>query len=293
MSALNFVVMQNKIVVMTDSALYRRDGVVLQFACKISPIENWSGAIWGRGNHVALILLQALANCYESLDDLVEAGAEEYEQAFRDHVESGAIVGWLNVDGFVAGWSDRLDRLAIYRLSSEGITENAFRWGLFDDEWNMGPSLRPCDYWLAQRLGVDPIDDWTPETFDPVRHGIPLMEIQRLSLAAHETDDERHAIGGGVWVAEVKRNGVTTSQIHSWPDHVGERVAITSPFKDVPLRAPSWIPDHRKSEWLALYRAGKIGDDMKFPPRPPIVERAGNRAERRRLEKMARKTGRA
>ena len=113
-----------------------------------------------------------------------------------------------------------------------------------------------------------------------------------------ETEDARHAIGGGIWVAEIKRHAVTTSRIHSWPDQVGQRVDPRPTWGELPIIAPSWIPEARKAEWIRLYKAGRIGADLKFPAAPPpqlppqMPAGALNRADRRRLEKLQRKSGR-
>ena len=84
---------------------------------------------------------------------------------------------------------------------------------------------------VADRGGLAGIDvgSFDPETFDPVRDGVRIMEAQRRTMhpvPKGKVGDMHSIVGGFVHHVVIDRSGETRQRIiHRWPDQRGKRIA--------------------------------------------------------------------
>lgn len=98
-------------------------------------------------------------------------------------------------------------------------------------------------------------------TFDATRHGLPIMEAQRRDMDQMDGDENGAAlslVGGHMVATEITSDGITQRVVHRWADEVG-----------VPIQPASF----------ELPRPGV-----------PMITPGMSRAERRRVEKLNRKS---
>ncbi len=154
------------------------------------------------------------------------------------------------------------------------------------------PSL--VDWFWLHRQGAEIDIDYDAETFDPERHGLPLMEVlRRIRADPNFLPSQAYMVGGGVDLTEITRDGVTQRLLREWPDAVGELI-LPGPLPRVPLKdvAPSFVPEEDRQTWLRLNRNGLIDPETLMPRRaaPVAVNPPGmNRQERRAWERRQRK----
>lgn len=217
---------------LTDSSLYTADGTIVAFAQKAYTIDSWNGAITGRGNWWGVTFARDFAESFASFDEFLLRSAPRIEREHRTALEAGELAGQTVVELFAVGWSERRDRAEAYLLQSPNHLRDDIPWYTWvslndEDESIHFHDLSPRARWQLHRQGAEPDVDFTAETFDPVRHGIPLIEAQRRSTG-DETLGEgiagRHVIGGDLWLTVVDREGVRQGVIRTWPDKVGEPI---------------------------------------------------------------------
>ena len=232
MSVANVIVSSQRACLLTDSSLYDADGTIIAFEPKAYPIDSWNGAITGRGNWWGVTFARDLAEAYGSFDEFLAKSAPAIDRAHRMALAAEALHGQSLIEVSVIGWSEQRDRAEAYLLQSPNNLRGDIPWytwvSLNDEDENIhfhGISTRAR--WQLHRQGAEPDVDFTAETFDPIRHGLPLIEAQRRS-PGNETLGEgmggRYLIGGELWLTVVDRKGVRQGIIHSWPDKVGEPI---------------------------------------------------------------------
>ena len=217
---------------LTDSSLYTPDGKIVGFECKAYPVASWTGAITGRGNTWGMVTALALAEAHGSFDEFVARSAPLIEREHKVALEVGTLQGQSIIEVHVAGWSEQRDRAEAYVLTSPTpFTEEdrpTYVWrSLYgEEEGTFYHALSALQGWQLHRQGAEPNVDFTAETFDPLRHGVPLMEAQRRKGANAALGDHggRHVIGGDLWLTVVDRDGVRQDIIHSWLDEIGEPI---------------------------------------------------------------------
>jgi hypothetical protein len=92
---------------------------------------------------------------------------------------------------------------------------------ILDDAFAAGPQPSAETF---VRCGYVPPSDMSD--FDPVQHGIPIMEaFRRTSAPLHEGYPAiGYGVGGFIAHTLIERNRVTHNIIHEWPDVIGEPI---------------------------------------------------------------------
>ncbi|MDP4022343.1 hypothetical protein Q8W71_06890 [Methylobacterium sp. NEAU 140] len=241
MSAVNVICGSRRACVLTDASLYDGSGTIVAFALKAHAVDSWNGVITGRGANWGSLYAAELAETFGSFDEFVSRSAPVIETAHRAALAewmSSDVKGQSFIEVHVIGWSERRDRPEAYVLCSPSAfldaEEPTYVWRSLEEEGGIFhcAHLNGGEMWQLHRQSAEEGVDWTVETFDPVRHGIPLMEAQRRQPAdtrAGEGAAGKHVIGGELWLTVVDREGVRQGVIHEWPDRVGE------PIRPAPL----------------------------------------------------------
>lgn len=251
MSAVNVFAHSQRAVLLTDSSLYDSEGTIIAFANKAYPVDSWNGAITGRGNWWGPTHVSALAETFASFDEFLTRSGPAIELAHQAALAGGELAGQTFIEVHAIGWSEQRDRAEAYVLKSPNPLKDAdepdYVWvSLYDEEDGVfHHELTARERWMLHRQGAEPGEDFGPENFDPVRHGIPLMDMQRR----RGVDDRlgslagRYVIGGDLWLTVVDREGVRQGVIHTWPDKVGQLIR-PKPLDEASLRqiAPAGDP---------------------------------------------------
>ncbi|MCP1592003.1 hypothetical protein [Methylorubrum extorquens] len=306
MSALNVFVNSTRVMMLTDSSLYLPDGTVVAFEPKAFLVDSWNGAISGRGDCAGITVALNLAERFGSFDEFIARSAPEIERRHRDGLAIAG-PGQTTIEIHAVGWSERADRPRAFVLRSlieHRAGEPAYVWLDHDEEDGcFYHSMSALELWRLHRQGAEPRVDFDAETFDPRRHGIPLMEAQRREIgdAAYCAQAAgRHLVGGAVWLTVVDREGARQGMIHEWPDAVGEPIQ-PAPFDDarwpriLPMdMGPAWNFDRFKRaldggaidpETFALDRVRLAVIEAQAPSSPGGLSRQQRRAAAVQLKK--------
>ncbi|WP_267424815.1 hypothetical protein [Methylobacterium sp. GC_Met_2] len=263
MSLVNVFATSRRVVVLTDTSLYNATGRIIGFDQKTVGVASWNGALTFRGNAWGMCAGRELAERYGSFDEFVAQSGPEFEREHLGALAAGHLSGQTLIEVHVAGWSEREDRARAFVLRSPGAPGDhapPYTWveieGAWHDDFDLMALCR------LHRQGAEPDEDWTPETFDPLRHGIPLAEEQRRKGAAAWTGfGGRHVIGGELWLTVIDRDGARLGPIHEWPDIAGEPIQ-PAPFDD--SRWPKAVPcgiAWSYVKFMAAVAAGAINVD--------------------------------
>ena len=300
MSLVNVFATSRRISILTDTSLYNAIGRIVGFRQKCFAVTSWTGALTFRGNTWGAEAGMLLAESYHSFDAFLVRSGTEFEREHRAAVEAGRLLGQTLIEVHVAGWSEQEDRARAYVLRSPGAPGDdapPYTWveieGAWHDDFDLMALCR------LHRQGAEPDEDWTPDTFDAIRHGIPLAEEQRRKGAAPWTGfGGRHVIGGDLWLTVVDRDGARLGVIHEWPDVAGEPIQ-PAPFDDKrwPKAVPGGIP-WPYEKFTAAVQAGAIDvdtfevDHAKLAALEATHARSAagmSRQQRRAAEKQAKK----
>ena len=77
--------------------------------------------------------------------------------------------------------------------------------------YSIGPEISLAEGWYLHRLGAQPGIDYDEASFDPIRHGVPLLEAQRRRGKSDPKlmlGIDRHVVGGSVDAFTIERDGV-------------------------------------------------------------------------------------
>lgn len=242
MSAVNVICGSRRACVLTDASLYDAAGTIVGFELKAYAVESWTGVVTGRGNWWGPTFVRALSESFASFDEFLTRSAPAIEREHRAAVAAGNLAGQTLIEVHAVGWSERRDRPEAYVLRSPSDFLDAdqppYLWRSLEDDDGIfhHAHLNAGELWQMHRQGAEESVDWTADTFDPVRHGIPLMEAQRRQAAdamAGPGVAGKHVIGGALWLTVIDREGVRQGVIHEWPDQVGE------PIRPAPLEESS------------------------------------------------------
>lgn len=279
MSALNVFVSPEKVSLLTDTSLYNGAGTIIGFACKAAVVESWTGAISGRGDVWGIVTAAALAEEFGSFDEFIaRSGAileHKHAAALADAQAAGA-TGQTRIEVTAIGWSESRDRAMAFMISNMSDDGPAFVWSDVcdgdDSGFSVGPEIDSAvEEWRMHRVGADTLD-YKPADFDPIKHGMPLMEAQRRSLTDPElfAGEPFHAVGGSVWCSIVTRDGVEQRVIHEWGDEVGKPIVPAAvDDRALPRIAPSFVPKDRASQaqWFTARAKGLIDPVTLMPIR--------------------------
>ena len=263
MSALNVWVSKSRAVMLTDTVIYDGSANIIGFDKKAVPVESWTGVISGRGNIWGTLAAVQVAEQFASFDEFIARSGPILEAGHRQAEAAGNLHFSSIVEIVVAGWSESRDRAMAFTISN--IEEPAFVWMDVCEGEESGFVIGPdtdtaLEEWRLHRVGADPLD-YEPEDFDPIRHGLPLMEAQRRGKTAPRffAGEPFHCVGGAVWCSIVTRDGVSQEVIHHWHDEVGEPIVPAKVNDNLgPKIAPSFVPEKDRLAWFTLRAKGLI-----------------------------------
>ncbi|WP_182422328.1 hypothetical protein [Aureimonas sp. ME7] len=255
MSALNICIKPDRCIVLQDAAAYDPEGRVTQFMDKGQIVRQNGLFVAATGLTVTAVAFAQFAERFVGIDHLASCGEAIIDEWYDQYVTilfSSELKDHLGVLVAFVGWSEEHDRpmCVVYTAGIEGrafavdvgtLTHPQLE-GAFRSEWMAGSSVY---------LNID--------TFDAVRDGRRLMELQRAQPARHRPDRSgQFLIGGHVKLTEVFRDRIEQRVLHEWTeDVVGERIRP----------APRLDPVSH----------------------PNVAALTANRAERRRIEKLQRR----
>lgn len=212
--------------ILTDAAAYDAEGIVKGFGIKCVPLPHLRAALATRGTSLMTSVLAAnLGFAFQTFDDMVQNGgaaANEWFEQFSELITSGE----SEVQVFLAGWSETSDRPRTFILQSMANNEYGLEpWVFHECEDPVFGAPLPDERDLEAQ-GLDLSID--PSKVDPRRHGLQIMEAQRLMTLGTLTGGdgkEANIVGGFALLTEIDQSGVRQSVIHRWKqDEIGKRI---------------------------------------------------------------------
>lgn len=218
---------------LTDSCLYDAQGTIIGFDLKAYPVDSWTGIITGRANWWGPTFVRDFAESFGSFDEFLSRSAATIEREHREALATGQLAGQTFIEVHAVGWSEHRDRPEAYVLRSPSVLlradEPPYVWRSLEDEDGIfhHARLSARELWQLHRQGAEEGCDFDAETFDPMEHGIPLVEAQRRKPASPDAGEGiagKHVIGGDLWLSVVDREGVRQGVIRKWGDQIGEPI---------------------------------------------------------------------
>jgi hypothetical protein len=231
MTAINLIVQEQAVHLLTDAAFYDPEGVVLYIASKtvMMPALRLAIACSGRAETKQIAdRLRGLSSQREMLQQLpLIAGVIRADNlALRPDMPEA-----IELQLFVAMWDERENRPVGLALSTDrAYFGDAYTPGvLVEVEQLFAPAV---DLQSALGRRADPRRRFS---FDPVQDGLRLIEGQRASKSAMIED--RWWIGGRAELITVDHEGVRTEILREWPDEVGGYITpVAEPASSNPAR---------------------------------------------------------
>ncbi|MEN3793375.1 hypothetical protein [Fulvimarina sp. MAC3] len=221
MTAINIIVATTKAFVLTDSAFYRPSGEVVEFGRKCVVAQGARLAVATRGDYrLAPAIAEACDDLYDSIDDLIEEEAHSLRGLYERTIQAAGAVD-ASAQMLFVGWSAHKGGPVAVSLLYDGT-----EW-TFDDrseEGAVAPMPDATEMSRLRMLRAEPGEDYDAETFDPIAHGIPLIEGQRRMKLKNPTlpgSAKFHCVGGDVLLTTVTEVAIEQATVHSWPDTVG------------------------------------------------------------------------
>lgn len=297
MSANNILCLpQHKaVLVASDTAVYTRDGIIVDFRSKIWPVDHWPGIVTGRGTAIAAQLLApALADLFSTFDDLV-AGIEKALPLMV--AETGVA---LEYEMLIAGWSKARQAPECYMIQTAEMTLADNTADEIDAARQSGFILPP--YTLSQmpaQISGPPLrtDATIDVSFDGFPVDGPLEDIARvlhLTIEAQRQQPDRNGfywVGGEAELASVTPAGVEMSVLEEWEDEIGELVK-PAPIDWTEFRvsiglAPGFSVEKRAEMKAYMADLDRRIEAQKQQASAPLA--GMSRLQRQRMEKKARK----
>lgn len=219
---------------------------MLDFRSKGVEIPSMGAFIAGTGQAGSADVFAAfIVERFTDIDDLHARGAAVFAAAVHELVDDFSRFGTPRFNCIVAGWSRSMSRVRIANfLLVHGERRIEFHG---DDAWSMSPAWGGP----SQDSVVGRIFREGPESFNPIRDGIPVMQMQRhFRSEPSELIPSAHLVGGYVTLTIVDKAGVSTEIIHTWPeDMVGQKIEPTEALDViVPLFAGSRAERRRQEK---------------------------------------------
>lgn len=246
MTALVLMRLDDGILIASDGAAYRDDGLLHSHATKVALMPEWSCIMGGRGIGCALSRLYLMLQTFsrngtgitgfdavlDALPDLSRFLKQQYDENLPGEQHFSFMIG---------GYSERRGAWETYILRSRpnGVGEAPL-----DGEqpaFTLIPlpniHLAP----LASDEGLTAVGILPPRDGprDPVAEAIRFICAARLDKGWSERRLDapaQHLIGGFVQVTVLTRDSVTSSIAHRWPDLIGEPIVLRGDLLPEALR---------------------------------------------------------
>ena len=228
MTAINAIIKRKVAYLLTDTAVYDRDGIVRGFASKVMAVPHLGMAIATRGPYAMLgVLGSEVALEFSTFSDFVSR-CPDFLRSFQDrHFNLFAEAGETEFDLVAVGWCEREQASYAVTISSRDYSETA------------GGSLPFTISRHVAAFGPSP----TTEMFkshsvrpgallsgDPETSLLKLAEIQRQASwpIGSGGSAKGHIVGGGAILAVVGEQGIQMRCVHRWPDTVGQKISLAT-----------------------------------------------------------------
>jgi hypothetical protein len=212
-SLLNLIVQADCAYLMTDSGTYDEDGTVSTLGPKVIVMPHHGLAIGTSGKlncYLLLTLVRALEHLPRhkfllELPHIAKAANDLYD------IDSASVVA-------VAGFSEDMGR-------AFGLVLTTGETGELPDlvPYELTPrktTLLPYPPAIQKALGG-------LSAYNPLTDSLPLLEQQRR-VNFGTAEDPQICVAGDINVVAVSREGLRVRTIHTYPDRVGEKVALDS-----------------------------------------------------------------
>ena len=220
MTAMNVILGSTMAFVLSDSAMYRSETAELDhFGRKVAIAEGAGVIVATRGDYrLAPCLAEAFEEAYSNIDDVKIDECQNLCWRYDQTIEEAGFQGTAHAQFALVGWSEEEDKPIGFAvaLGDDGWTFNRI------DRAIAGPVPGPTELSQLRLVGAAPGVDWTPDTFDPLKHGIAMLEAQRrMKLSISPTSGKVHTVGGEVTLTKLTKDGISQEVIHSWDDEIG------------------------------------------------------------------------
>ncbi len=163
---------------------------------------------------------------------------------------------------FYAGWSERAKRLCMSITYSDPRAYHRQFWHEYDV-----PAIAIGPAPPARELGDEFVKRFTddPDSFDPRRDGLPLLENMRTQCRCEDDGRSYHAIGGYVQLTTVTPADIKTAIIHHWPDETGRRIEPAAEVAAVTSSGMPWRDLYRRREEMLIEQQAEFLTRIKAP----------------------------
>lgn len=215
MSALNMIVQGQHAHLLTDRAVYDRNGIVVGIGHKVVRVEVLPLAL----AIVGVFNVDQVASAVETSCPTTSLCPEDWVArlpAVVRWIREENLTRWPEIEGTADGeitlaaiyYSHRLGRARGVMVSSGDPSLPAYE--------VVGLSCI-----AIPAIEIEPgIPDPSRAQFDPRRDGVALVEAQRQGARM----DGMVTVGGGVDLTTVGPEGLTLETLHTWPDEIGRRI---------------------------------------------------------------------
>ncbi|QBK30772.1 hypothetical protein [Roseitalea porphyridii] len=220
MSAYYLIVREDRVEMLTDGAVYREDGTLIDIQCKSLPVGDLPLAITGRGEMAALEAMEAalrVVGASGSVDRVIA-----YLQAMLGDERRREQLGRYEHELILAGVSDAGTPFAMM-YTTHAAYADMHPFTLYDigPEYGGGPAIDPA------KLPFTP-DDFVAAGNDAMRRfGADIVEAMRRQKAPNPAKPdlpEIYGIGGHCDLTTVTADGVEIERLRTWPDQIGEKI---------------------------------------------------------------------
>lgn len=222
MTAINALVLSDRVVLATDTSLYDHTGRVIGFGSKVVALPHLRMAIACRGPYAWVgVAASEIGADFESFDDFTQDGGEYLRDLYDENFSIFAN-GESEFDMCIVGWKERSNKPAAYVVSSmdhedgERGLKGSGAFTLARRSFICAPSLRhdpAAD--LKGREGPQD-EEWAADYL------VSLMERQRLQKwpLGSGAEEKGYIVGGAATATVITAGGVSQKIVRRWPDRV-------------------------------------------------------------------------
>lgn len=231
MSSVVAICQTDAIHLITDGAMYDRNGVVVGLQSKIIPLHLAKCVLAVRGSNWAALPLESILRFADSFDIVIERLPDLMERMIAVHTEELGPDLHSAVRDFevtVAGWSAKFGRLMVAVASTFNACDpNDSAGGSYQTGYQRFVPLEAPRAYTAPLVDVQQVLGRQITTvgdineLDGAADSFALHCAQRVTPGAYY-GKALHLIGGFAEHTVVTRDGFEKRVMHEWPDEVGQ-----------------------------------------------------------------------
>ncbi|TIW11987.1 MAG: hypothetical protein E5V66_11090 [Mesorhizobium sp.] len=223
MSGVLSAISLDAISILTDGAVYDRDGVLLAIRRKVKVSDRLPLAVAFRGNFVfGEVTAHQIISAAEAVG---------FDRTLADlEADLPNMPASPDLEILIAGISESAGPMQrVFRNKQMGgfephtlVDPGPMHWGLGSD----GRAISLASIGIPAPRKDETVHTWLS------RYGVNVFEFFRLIAVPLDPDDEntsrQHLVGGLLDLTVIKPGSVSTTLLHRWPDKVGEKI---DPFR--------------------------------------------------------------